>query len=170
MTVMNNNYQIISEAFEQYMEKLNVYVSRRINDSEEAADIVQDVFLRLLSYDIITSETIKSLAFTIANNLVVDHLRRHYKRNEVMAVAASMERQRYVLTPEQEAAFHDLAHQESCVMSMLSPATRNVYEMTQKQDMSIEEISLALGISRRTVECHQFKGRKFVREQLRKII
>lgn len=167
---MTNNFQTISAAYEENRSLLINYVCKRINDIEEAADIVQEVFVRLLSYDLVSEATVKSLCFTIANNLVIDYLRRHYKRQEVLSYVCEQEKQQYSLTPEQIATFHDLAEQEHCIMHRLAPATARVYEMTQMQDMTIDEISQSLSISRRTVECHQFKARKFVRTEMRKII
>lgn len=165
-----DNNIIVSHAYEQYAAPLVNYVSMRINDYEEALDIVQDVFVRLLGCDIVTTDTVKSLCYRIANNLVIDHIRRHYKRQEVMSYVFDMERSRPSLTPEQVAAFHDLAEKERCLMMELTPCTARVYEMSQIQGMTIDEIATTLNISRRTVECHQLNGRKRIRERMRKII
>jgi len=167
---MKTNKDIIKQAYEQYRQMLTNYASSRINNDMEAEDIVQDAFVRLLNYDVITEETIKSLCFTVVSNIVVDRIRRHYKRQEVQSYIYEEEVHTYVLTPEQIAAFHDIAEQERCLMATLSPSTRKVYEMTRVEGLSISEIAEELNISSRTVECHQFKARKVVREQLRKII
>lgn len=74
------------------------------------------------------------------------------------------------ITPENEAIFHDLAEKERSIMLNMSPATARVYEMSQIKCMTIEEIAQTLHISRRTVESHQFKGRKIVRDIIRAII
>ncbi|MDO5447616.1 MAG: sigma factor-like helix-turn-helix DNA-binding protein [Prevotellaceae bacterium] len=55
-------------------------------------------------------------------------------------------------------------------MERLAPATRRVYALTRDDAMTIEDIANTLSISRRTVECHQFRARKYVREEFRKII
>lgn len=167
---MNEKESIIAAAYTSYNKMLQHYVSKRINDSEEAFDIVQDVFIRMLSYDLVTEATIKNLCFAVANNLVIDHIRRHYKRQEVYGAAYETMKRQEALTPEQIATFHDLAEKERCLMLQLSPSTSHVYEMSQMEGMTIDEIAQKLNISRRTVECHQFKGRKIVRERMRAII
>lgn len=167
---MSHIMQIISDAYTMYHHSIQKYVANRINDAEEAMDITQDVFVRLLGYDIISESTIKSLCFTVANNLVIDYLRRHYKFKEVYSYMYETQQKKYVPTPEQIAAAKDLANRERCLMLDLPPATARVYEMTQIKEMTIDEISCELGISRRTVECHQLRGRKYVREQIRNII
>lgn len=131
---------------------------------------MQDAFVRLLGYDVITEETVKSLCYTIVNNIVIDRIRRHYKRQDVLSYMYDKEVSTPVLTPEQVATFNDLASRERCLMAELSPATRRVYEMTRIDELDISEIAEKLSLSTRTVECHQFKARKAIREQMRKII
>lgn len=167
---MMTKNQIISNAYEQHYDALLNYVSVRIHDLYEAEDIVQDVFVRLIGYDVITEDTVRSLCFTIANNIVVDHIRRYYKTQEVYSYIYDMMENRLALTPEQLAVYTDLVEKERCAVAKLSPATARVYEMSQMKGMSIDEISDELSISKRTVECHQFKARKFVREEIRKVI
>lgn len=167
---MDNLKNIIGEAYKMYHIAIHNYVAKRINNSEEAMDITQDVFIRLLGYDVINESTIKSLCFTVANNLVIDHLRRHYKYQEVYSHMYETQQKQFVPTPEQIATMEDLANRERCLMLQLPPATARVYEMSQIRQMTIDEISSELGISRRTVECHQLRGRKYVRETIRKII
>ncbi len=167
---MTSDKNIIEEAYNRYFSMLVAYATRRINNVQEAEDIVQNAFVRLLGYEVITPETVKSLCFTVVSNLVTDHIRRHYKHLEVHAYMYDEVSSTPVLTPEQVAVFHDIAERESCMMLTLPPAMRRVYEMTRIEGNTISEIAEKLNISTRTVECHQFKARKLVREGLRRII
>lgn len=170
LTVMKSNYPIIAKAFLEHYDALCHYVDKRINDIEIASDIVQDVFLRLLKYEEITEQTVKSLCYTIAGNLIIDHVRRNYKRCEVYSQLFVESDAPYVLTPEQITTFHDLAEKEQCLMTRLTPRTAQVYKMTRMDELSIDEIARQLSLSRRTVACHQFNGRKIIREEIRKVI
>lgn len=167
---MNPSQSLIAEAYTEYRDALVNYVFRRINDYEEASDLVQDVFLRLLSYDLVTRDTLKSLCYTVANNLVVDYLRRHYKRQEVMAYALRMEQAREVVTPEEETSCHNLAEMEHKLMQVLSPAAGRVYQLTRMEEMKTDDIASLLQVSKRTVESHQLNARKRMREMFRAII
>lgn len=167
---MNPSQSLIAEAYIEYRDALVNYVFRRINDYEQASDLVQDVFLRLLSYDLVTRDTLKSLCYTVANNLVVDYLRRHYKRQEVMAYALRMEQAREVVTPEEETSCHNLAEMEHKLMQVLSPAAGRVYQLTRMEEMKTDDIASLLQVSKRTVESHQLNARKRMREMFRAII
>lgn len=163
---MDTKNQMIAKAYQDYSQRIYTYIRCRINDTEEAADIMQDTFLRLLDCEVVCEETVRSLVFTIANNLVIDHIRRHYKRQEVYSYIYDMTMRKSVERPDDHIAVRDIEEAEHNLVMLLSPATARVYEMTRKQEMTIDEIATELSLSRRTVECHQFKSRKFVREHL----
>ncbi|MBO5631100.1 MAG: hypothetical protein J5965_18690, partial [Aeriscardovia sp.] len=94
---MDTKNQMIAKAYQDYSQRIYTYIRCRINDAEEAADIMQDTFMRLLDCEVVCEETVRSLVFTIANNLVIDHIRRHYKRQEVYSYI-SLIPQHYNLT------------------------------------------------------------------------
>lgn len=167
---MNASESLIAEAYIQHRKALINYVYRRINDYDEATDMVQDVFVRLLSYDLLTADTIKSLCYTIASNLVVDYLRRHCRQQAMLAYATVMEQRREAPTPEQITSYHNLEEQERIFLKVLTPATSQIYYMTHIEGMDTDDIAKILHISKRTVECHQFKGRRKMREMFRAII
>jgi len=167
---MDTKNQIIAKAYEKYNQRVISYVHCRIKDSEEAFDIMQDVFVRVLDFDIVCEETVKSLIFTIANSIVIDHIRRHYKRQEVYSYIYDKSSCVRVERPDDFMAAKDIEDVENALIKRLSPATARVYEMTRMKEMTIEEIATELSLSKRTVECHQFKSRKFIREQMRMVM
>lgn len=164
---MEQRNEIIANAYKEFGGRIYAYIHCRISDEEEAADIMQDVFMRMLDCDVVCADTVRSLVFTIANNLVIDHIRRHYKRQEVYSYVYDMNTRRSVSRPDEEMAVRDIEDLERVLIGRLSPATARVYEMSRIKGMTIDEIAEELSLSKRTVECHQFKSRKFVREQMR---
>jgi RNA polymerase sigma-70 factor (ECF subfamily) len=75
--------QSISDAYTQYARSIFLYIYYKVEDEELAHDLVQDTFLRLISYrGKICFHTVKHLLFIIARNLVNDYLRRYYKAQE----------------------------------------------------------------------------------------
>ena len=86
-----SEHQLIINYYTSHRDELLAFVSSRLGGStEEAEDIVLNVFLRLLtSGKLITETTMPALVYTIARNLITDYYRRrnayegyeHYLRN-----------------------------------------------------------------------------------------
>ena len=167
---MKKSYNLVAAAFNDYKFQLLGYINHRINNPDDAEDLVQDTFVRLLECGkMLRDDTVKSFIFTIANNLVVDYLRRYYKKQEIasymMGSAISV-----VRSVESDVIAGDLRKHEVLKMSALPIQRKRIYYMSRFMDMSVDEISEKLSLSRRTVENHLFIGRKEVREYIRKCI
>lgn len=167
---MKKSYNLVAAAFNDYKFQLLGYINHRINNPDDAEDLVQDTFVRLLECGkMLRDDTVKSFIFTIANNLVVDYLRRYYKKQEIasymMGSAISV-----VRSAESDVIAGDLRKHEVLKMSTLPIQRKRIYYMSRFMDMSVDEISEKLSLSRRTVENHLFIGRKEVREYIKKCI
>ena len=85
-----NKILTLTNYYVTHRDELLAYVSSRLGNSVEAEDLVQNVFLRLLTSDrMITEVTLPALVYTIARNLITDFYRRrthfddyeHYLKN-----------------------------------------------------------------------------------------
>ena len=173
--------QLITEYYEEYRRIVFFYICRRIDDRDDAEDLTQDAFLRLLEYRMmIRRDTLKYFLFTIVRNLVNDYLRRLYKKQEI-------DRYLYEVLPvsatdlESQVIAKDLRRWEYRKVATLSEQRRkvyvmsrfqsnSVYVMSRFQSNSISEISQKLNLSFRTVESHLFVSRRDVREFMRACI
>lgn len=162
--------QFLTETYTTYRPLVFRYIYRKLNGCMETEDLVQDAFLRLLEYrSMLRPETVRSFLYTIVRNLVTDYLRRHYKKQEVMAcmcegLSASEE------DMESAVMAKDLSFQEERRVSQLSPKVRAVYSMSRFEGKSALEIAEELSIPKRTVEGYLLTGRKVVREYMRQCI
>ena len=76
--------KIIADAYDRYHTEVLRYISYKLECAEDAQDLAQDVFLKLLEYDTeLMPTTMRYLVFTIARNLVNDYLRHRYIKHEV---------------------------------------------------------------------------------------
>ena len=75
-----------SECYLKYREHIKNYIALRICRPYEAEDLAQDVFVRLWEYRMfVKPDTVWSLLFTIARNIVTDQIRRYYKQEDFVA-------------------------------------------------------------------------------------
>ncbi len=164
----HKNYQLIATSYEEYRQKVFLYFFHRMGGSkEEAEDLTQDVFLRLVEFgSLICEATIKSFIFTIAHNLLISYFRRLQKAKEISSYMYDYA-ERTTTHMEQSLVVSDLEEQERLRVACLPKQRRLVYMMSRYEGMHLEEISLTLGLSQRTVENHLFIGRQEVRQYMR---
>ena len=160
---MNN---LIETYYRSHRDELLAFVGSRLGGIVEAEDIVQNVFVRLLTTDkMITEVTLPALTYTIARNLISDYYRRrntyeefeHYiKRSSdtgssMESVFSAME-----LTELMERGLARVP--ENC---------REIYRMHIYGGLKVGEISQALGEGYKSVEHRLGAARKALRSFLK---
>lgn len=125
-----------------------------ISDINLVEDIVQEVFIKLwISREMIhANDSIKSLLFFMARNLIFSHHRK--KINEdfyKMTVLQAMAEDSYA-NVEEEYEAHDLQDFINKLIQELSPRCQEIFNMSRKQNLSYKEIAQSLQISEKTVE------------------
>lgn len=169
LKIMNatNLNQLISETYLAHHDKLVGYIAKKINDRDDAEDIAQDAFLRLLNYNAeIRKEDVRSLLFTVAGNLVNDYLRHLYVRNDVHSSIMNSA-QTWHEDTEQAVVGRDLAGLEKRKLDTMPGQRRMIYIMRVHEGKNSQEVADRLGISKRTAENHFYLGISQMREYFR---
>ena len=162
----NNLGQMIANFYTVHHAELVNYATSRLGNREESEDLVQDVFIKMMSFEgIINEATIKSFAFTIAANKIKDHLRRRIFRHK-MEENAKYEMELQHSHVERVVEYHDTLRMVNDSMARLSPACAKVYRMSLFEDMATGDIAQEMNVSKRTVESQLFISRKQVRAML----
>ena len=155
-----NNYYIT------HRDELLAYAFSRLGDSRQAEDIVQDVFLRLLSTDkMITEVTLPALVYTITRNLINDYYRRHttYEQYEHYIKGVCSE----VTTMESVFSAFEIMERLERGLVRLPENCREIYRLHIYGGMKVGEISRELGEGYKSVEHRLGTARKVMREYLR---
>ena len=163
-----NNYLTLSNYYVTHRDELLAYVSSRLGNSVEAEDLVQNVFLRLLTTDkLITELTLPALVYTIARNLINDYYRRrnhnqdyeHYLKNTDSIDESA----------ESILSIRDITEQLERGLARVPENCREIYRLHIYGGMKVAEISERLGEGYKSVEHRLGAARKAVRQQLRGI-
>ena len=158
--------QLITNYYIAHRDELLAFASSRLGDSCLAEDIVQDVFLRLLSSDkMITEVTLPALVYTITRNLINDYYRRHttYEQYEHYIKGVCSE----VTTMESVFSAFEIMERLERGLVRLPENCREIYRLHIYGGMKVGEISRELGEGYKSVEHRLGTARKVMREYLR---
>lgn len=161
---MNN--KLITNYYIAHRDELLAFASSRLGDSRQAEDIVQDVFLRLLSSDkMITEVTLPALVYTITRNLINDYYRRHttYEQYEHYIKGVCSE----VTTMDSVFSAFEIMERLERGLVRLPENCREIYRLHIYGGMKVGEISRELGEGYKSVEHRLGTARKVMREYLR---
>ena len=145
------------------------YASTRLGDSDEAEDLVQNSFLRILTTDkMLTEQTLPALVFTVCRNQVNDYFRRRAFRHEYEHyIQGSNDR-----GMSMESVFYaaDIVEVMERGMIRIPENCRNIYRMHILGGMRVSEISEQTGEKYKTVENRLGLARKQMRNYLRAVV
>ncbi len=167
-----NNLQIIEYYYQNHQAELLAFVSSRLGGIEEAEDIVQDVFLRLLqNSNPIMETTLQALAYTIARNLITDHYRRKQwaMRHGMQPIDC---RQQATTTADEAArplSVKEVTEFLERGLLRIPEKCRELYRMHIYDGMQVSDISQQTGENYKSVEYHLGIARKEIRKYLRHI-
>ena len=158
---------LIETYYTDHRDELLAFVSSRLGGSEESEDIVQNVFLRLLTTDkMITVVTLPALVYTMTRNLITDYYRRRhtYEAFEHFIKGSSE------ADDSMESVFsaRELTELLERGLARLPENCREVYRLHIYGGMKVGEISQTLGEGYKSVERRLGTARKAVRQYLRK--
>ncbi len=162
--------QLIIDAYSTYRPSIIYFIQSKVGDPEMAKDLSQDTFLRLMTYkSMIRKETIKSMIYMVARNLVYDYLRRHYKKIEVNSYLYD-EYIEGTNNVEELYEVKELKTLEKAKLSTFPKQRRRIYALNRFHEKSIGEISDMMNINKRTVETHLLLARREMRTYIKKCI
>lgn len=143
--------QPISDLYVNHHSWLYQWLKRRLNHSEDAADLAQDTFLRILKrQDSYYYDQPRALLTTVAKGILINWYQRKAIEKSYLEVL-STQPQCDEITPEQRLEAIEalcLIHQ---LLNKLSLRQRQVFIWSQLEGLAQQEIANRLGISTRTV-------------------
>lgn len=164
-----NKKTLISHYYSLHRGELLAYANSRLGDKDEAEDLVQNTFLRILtSQKMLTEQTLPALVFTICRNLLNDYFRRRAFRYEYEHFIKGANEG----DSSMESAFFaaDLVEQMERGLARIPLNCRNIYRMHVLRGMRVSEISVQTGEKYKTVENRLGLARKQMRNYLRAVV
>ena len=160
-----SNQALITSYYISHRDELRGYVRSRLGDNCLVDDVVQDVFLKLLTSDkMITEITLPSLVYTMIRNMVVDHLRHHmaveHYEHYIKGVCSN------VVTEDLVLSIQEILEIMENGLARLPENCREIYRLHIYDGMQVSEISRELGEGYKSVEHRLGSARKAMRHYL----
>ncbi len=158
------NKEEFKSIFDQYYDLIRNFLYYKLGDVEQAEDIAQEVFIKAWQKrDQIVVSSVKSLLYTIANNLAINHFQSAQNRYEFQL---KKEDKPTSETPEYKMEEVEFANKLNEVLADLPENQRVVFLMNRIDDLTYKEIAERLEISVKAVEKRMHKALAFLREHI----
>jgi RNA polymerase sigma factor (sigma-70 family) len=171
----------VAEIFSDYRHRLLKFIRSRVSNIEDAEDILQDVFYKLIKANNMVNpiENTAAWLYKVARNRIIDH--RKKKKEESLPSYYSEDDDEYIYeeiadfiygeetTPETEMLRAMLFEDIQAAIAELPKEQREVFEMTELLDFSVKEVSGQTNTPINTVLSRKHYAVKYLRKRLKEI-
>ncbi|UKJ07516.1 RNA polymerase sigma factor [Solitalea lacus] len=165
--LQNNNMEALNELYNRYWEVLFDIACKKLNDREDAKDIVHDLFLQLWNTrtSLYIYKSFSGFLFTALKNKIIDKqrsvTRRTKKDNEIVQMQPGACNGTY-----EEVCYNELNGIIRFEIDQLPEKMREIYQLSREENLSIDEIANRLSLSNQTVKNQISKALKRLREKV----
>ena len=158
---------IFDYIFNYYYSSLCAFAMQYLHDRDAVEDLVQDFFVTvwLEAPRMQVATSLKSYLFAGVKNRCLD-FRKHHKVTEKYKAFILFNAENEDNSFEHYFAESELRQAIEKSMTKLPPRCREIFELSRLNNLSNQEISDKLGISKRTVELQISNSLKILREEL----
>ena len=162
----------IKRLFQAHQREIHAYLTRRLGNTEIAADLTQETFLRFAQQRATSPATPilheRSYLYRSAHNLAADHLHRQSReRTDSLPGEGLADVPDEAPTPETAASDRsELALVRAAILE-LPERTRQVFVLARIDGLTYRDVALRLRISESSVQKHLAKATKHAMQRLR---
>jgi RNA polymerase sigma-70 factor (ECF subfamily) len=164
------------EIVQRHKNKIHNYVCRMTNDSPDAEDITQEVFIKAyMSIGAFRNDaSVDTWLYRIATNLVIDRFRRGKRAPQLVAGLEDEDDPLHELPatgrgsdPAVQAQLAELQAEVQRALAAIPPKLRSAIILHDLEGLSYEEVAAAAGCPVGTVKSRLFNGRNLLKQKLR---
>ncbi len=159
------------QVFYRNMGPLTRFLTRRLDCEETAAELVQEIYFRVLRLD--QPQRIgnpRTYLFRIAANLAIDHIRACNRRpQEPLETVAVHDLPDAGSNPEQSAVAQEELNRLQGALTELSPLCRQIFTLNRFEGLSYAEVAGQLGLRKNTVRKHIVHALNHCRHRLDRV-
>lgn len=156
----------IARLFSEHNESLVRFLSARLNSVQEAKEVAQESYVRLLSLDDSGAVSfLRAFLFKTAANLAVDRIRSRTRQRQAMS-AGLCDELREAPTPDHEAAQAEEAEIVRRLIGELPPKCRHAFLLHRIEGEEFSQIAQRMALSERMVRHYVLRAVLYCRAGL----
>jgi RNA polymerase sigma factor (sigma-70 family) len=171
----------VAEIFKSYQRRLLNFIQSRVNQIEDAEDILQDVFYQFNRVDSLVNpiENISAWLYRAARNKIIDL--RKKKKDEPLPASYDEDEDEYIIdeiadiiygkeeTPETETLRSLVFEEIQTALADLPKEQREVFEMTEFLGFSVKETAEKTNTPVNTILSRKHYAVKYLRKRLEEL-
>lgn len=156
----------LRDLYEQYFEPLRGFLYYKTGNIELSEDLVQEVFIKLWDNRAsIKTDTVKSLIYTMANNLMINHFNHMKVVSKHKDMVVTQNKQEFQ-SPQFQLEEKEFEVKFNNIIASLPEGCREVFLMNRIDKLKYDEIAERLGLSVKAIEKRMSKAIALCKEQL----
>lgn len=171
--VVDTQRALLTLLFNKYRGALLSHLTRLVRSPDDAAELVQETYLRVMSHaQIAEFESVaRAYLFQTATNLARDHFRRQrWRAHEPLESVPEPDAPRASDSPEDSALWEQAMHSLNAALRAMPEATLAVFTRARLDNRAYSDIAHELGISVRTVERRMSEAMSLLTARLEELL
>lgn len=166
----NGDHAAFTEIYDRFFGVLYMHALHRLRDTDEAKDIVQELFTSLwLKHETLSCTNLSNYLYTAVRNRVLNNIAHHSVEARYMAALPS------TVNTDSCLADHRLRERQLAAIieeeiNALPAKMREVFLLSRKEHLSYKEISDRLGITEQSVRSHVKNALRILKVRLGVVI
>ena len=143
----------------EHKDALRGYIRKRVPDEELAADLLQDVLLKVYGFCQARSgvANVRAWLFQIAHNAIVDAVRQNRR---LVSVAEEFD----VAAEDEQEAYHAAAEYITPLLQLLPPAYADPLRLSDVEGLKQQDVAAQLGLGLSAAKSRIQRGRVLLKE------
>lgn len=156
--------------YRRYWEAMFLTAAKALRSQDDAADLVQDVFLSLWNrrHELSITGSLEAYLQTSIKYKVINYIEKNITRRDYLALLADMLVNYQPPDVESQLQLKELQQVVQSAVDQMPDKMRTVYELSRKQHLSHKEIAARLGISDETVKKHIQHALQLIKSAIQK--
>lgn len=164
--LQQNEQAALKLLYDRYANELFIRARVVLKKTEDAEEVVQDVFIKLWNYrhTVSVHTSVKAYLYQMCRNLVFDYIKSRAQLLPFLPLESKTLDSKGHNTTEAQVLFEEYHARYANAVASLPPGRKKVYQLCQIEGKSYEQVAQQLSISRNAVKDHIVKATRFLKK------